>query len=96
MRNTMTIVGLLRYLHQRMLTALAAGSEDELNQLSGTLMQIWEAAEHYEDRTLYELLDDMNYVLNETLMDARPKGERRLASVASKLKQLEDAERTRI
>ena len=92
MRNKMTMLDLLRYLHKRMLDELAKGDEDELNYLSTTLRELWEAAERFGDSDLYMLLDDMNYVLNETLMGAQAKGERALASVTDKLKQMEESE----
>jgi len=64
----MTLVDLLRYFHQRVLKELAKKNEEELNYLSTTVRELWEAAERYEDTELYSLLDDMNYLLNETLM----------------------------
>jgi hypothetical protein len=75
-----------------MLDELARGNEAELNYLSTVIRECWEAAEHHQDAQVYSLLDDMNYILNETLMGAQAKGERLLPAVASKLKQLEEAE----
>jgi hypothetical protein len=88
--NQMTLVDLLRYLHQRILDELAKKNEEELNYLSTTVRELWEAAERYQDTELYSLLDDMKYLLNETLMGAQAKGENVLAAVASKLRQIED------
>jgi len=88
--NRMTLVDLLRYLHQRVLDELTKKNEEELNYLSTTVRELWEAAERYEDTELYSLLDDMNYLLNETLMGAQAKGEKVLSAVASKLQQIED------
>jgi hypothetical protein len=86
----MTLVDLLRYLHQCVLDELAKKNEEELNYLSTTLRVLWEAAERHHDTELYSLLDDMNYLVNETLMGAQAKGENVLPTVASKLRQMED------
>jgi hypothetical protein len=47
---------------------------------------------HEKDTELYSLLDDMNYLLNETLMGAQAKGETVLPSIATKLTRLEQRE----
>jgi hypothetical protein len=86
----MILVDLLRYLHQCVLDELARKNEEELNYLSSTVRELREAAERYQDTELYSLLDDMNYLLNETLMGAQAKGENVLPAVASKLRQIED------
>lgn len=86
----MTLVDLLRYLHQRVLEELVKKNEEELNYLSTTVRELCEAAERYQDTELYSLLDDMNYLLNETLIGAQAKGENVLPAVASKLRQIED------
>jgi hypothetical protein len=86
----MTIPQLLRYLHQRILDELAKGNEEELNYLSTTTRVIFEAAESHGDDDLYSLLDDLNYLLNETLMGAQGKGERALSTIATKLQKLEE------
>jgi hypothetical protein len=91
-KRAMTIIDLLQYLHQRILDNLARQDEEELNYLSTTLRELWEAVEQHGDSELYVLLDDMNYVLNETLMGAQPKGERTLAKIASQLAHLKEAE----
>jgi hypothetical protein len=88
--NQMILVDLLRYLHQCVLDELARKNEEELNYLSSTVRELREAAERYQDTELYSLLDDMNYLLNETLMGAQAKGENVLPAVASKLRQIED------
>jgi hypothetical protein len=64
--------------------------------LSTTVRVVWEAAESHDDKELYLLLDDMNYVLNETLMGAQAKGEKCLSSVDTKLKQIEMKENGRV
>ena len=86
----MTIPQLVRYLQQRILDELTKKNEEELNYLSTTVRVLFEAAEHENDADFYSLLDDMNYLLNETLMGAQGKGESVLPSVATKLKQLEE------
>jgi hypothetical protein len=92
MENEMTIARLLRYLQRRIDEELVNGNEEELNYLSTTVTVLWEAAEHQKDTELYSVLDDMNYLLNETLMDAPSKGETVLPSIAAKLDRLEQRE----
>jgi hypothetical protein len=69
-------------------------NEEELNYLSTTVRVLFEAAEHENDAELYALLDDMNYLLNETLMGAQAKGETVMPSISAKLKQLNEREKT--
>jgi hypothetical protein len=89
----MTLVDLLRYLHTRVLDELPNKNEEELNYLSTTVEELFEAAGHLHDTEVYSLLDDMNYLLNETLMDAQAKGESVLPVISSKLEQLENTRR---
>lgn len=92
MENNLTIAQFLRYLERRIHEELVSKNVDELNYLSTTVRVFWEAAEHEKDTELYSLLDDMNYLLNETLMGVQAKGETVLPAIATKLKQLEQRE----
>jgi hypothetical protein len=91
--NQMTLVDLLRYLHQRILDELSNKNEEELNDLSTIVRGLFEAAGRHHDDEVYSLLDDLNYLLDETLMDAQGKGESVLPAIATKLQQIEDSRR---
>lgn len=67
-----------------------------MNYLSTTVRVLFEVAERENDTELYSLLDDMNYLLNETLMGAQAKGETVLPSIFAKLEQLEEREKGEI
>jgi hypothetical protein len=88
----MTIVDLMRHIHEQVLAALAKKDQQELAYFGTTVQQLLEAAERYHDSKLYSLLDDMNYLLNETLTGAQAKGETCLSSISEKLEQLEREE----
>jgi hypothetical protein len=88
----MTAIQLYRYLHNRILDALAKHDEAELRYLSITVETLYEAAECSNDTDAYQLLDDMTYLLNETLTGAQVKGESCLPLIELKLKQMEGAE----
>ena len=89
MEHQLTIPRLLHYLHERMLLELTNQNEEELNYLGITVRMLFEAAEQENDSDLYALLDDMSYVLNETLMGAQAKAETVLPSITAKLEQLD-------
>jgi hypothetical protein len=91
----MTISDLMRFIHEQVLAALAKKDQQELAYLGTTVQQLLEAAERYHDSQLHSLLDDMNYLLNETLMGAQAKGEKCLPSITEKLAQLEREENSR-
>lgn len=93
MSSQMTISQLFGYLHRRIVAELTNQNEEELNHLGTTVRVLFEAAEHENDAELYTLLDDMNYLLNETLMGAEAKGETVLPSISAKLKQLDEREK---
>ena len=82
----------LRYLQRRIHEEMVNGSEEELNYLSTTVSIFLEAAEHQKDTELSSVLDDMNDLLNETLMGAQAKGETVLPSIETKLTRLEQRE----
>ena len=73
MTSKITISQLFRYLQRRIVEELGNQNVEELNYLSTTVRILFEAAEHENDPELYSLLDDMNYLLNETLMGAQAK-----------------------
>jgi len=89
MQHQLTIPRLLHYLHERILLELTNQNEEELNYLGTTVRVLFEAAEQEKDSDLYGLLDDMSYVLNETLMGAQAKAETVLPSITEKLKKLD-------
>lgn len=84
----MTIPDLLQYLHQQVVTSLAKQDEQTLGNLSAMLMELSEAAQHYGDMELYEVLDDLTYPVNETLMGAPGKGAGVLDEVPAKIAKL--------
>ncbi len=88
----MTVLDLVRYLHQQVVTTLTVQDEHTLGSLSTTLMELAEVAQHYGDLAVYEVLDDLRYAVNETLMGAPGKRDSALAGVPAKLAQLAAAE----
>lgn len=89
MEHQLTIPRLLHYLHERILLELTNQNVEELNYLGITVRMLFEAAEQENDSDLYALLDDMSYMLNETLMGAQAKAETVLPSITAKLKELD-------
>jgi hypothetical protein len=89
----MNIIKLVKYLNQELLTRLSEeGKEDTqaLDRLSNSLYELSEAAQYYNDMFLYELFDDMNYVIHETNMGARVKGEMMLSSIKVRVNELKE------
>jgi hypothetical protein len=86
-----TIANLLEHLHQQLLKRLGdAGSEDReaMNSLGAALLELSEAAQYRHDRFVVNMLDDMIYVLQETSMGSRAKGEGILRSLDDRVKEL--------
>jgi hypothetical protein len=87
----MTIANLLEYLYQQLLQRLDNQSDENakaLNDLRATLIELSDAAEHHQDWFVYEFLDDMLYLLRETSMGSRAKGESVLPALADRVKAL--------
>jgi hypothetical protein len=89
----MTITDLLRYLHQRTLYFLETEESERLGSLFPTLIDLTEAASHYDDRDVFGVLDDLAYVIGETTMGSRGKGEGTLAAIPEKIEAIERRER---
>lgn len=85
----MTLTDLLAHLNQQLLRYLGPeeGREDkeELYRLASILFELRDAAEHYRDVELDELIDDMLYVATETLMGARFKGESYIDGISERI-----------
>jgi hypothetical protein len=81
----------MQYLRDQLLLRLdKEGNEDmkALSNLAAALLEISLAAEHYCDGTLCNLADDMIYVIQETSMGARAKGENALPDIDASIKVL--------
>ena len=91
----LTIASLLDYLYQQLLKRLGdPDSEDReaMNRLGGVLLELYEAAEFHGDRFVYDMLDAMIYLLQETSMGSRSKGETVLTALADRISVLRGGE----
>ena len=64
----LTLTDLLRYLLAQLVERLDQQDHDALASLSTTLGELIDAADHSHDAQLSQLLDDMLYYVNETLI----------------------------
>ena len=90
--HKMEIIDLMVYLRNQLLIRLdKEGMEDNegLRKLGAALLELSLAAEHYQDRMLCNLIDDMIYVVQETSMGSRAKGESALLDIDAAIKVLE-------
>ena len=94
--NQVTILDVVRHL-QKELNELAAADglskeqEYRLDSIGRTVEVLMQVAQRVNDRTLYEILDDFEYGVNETSMGAAAKAARKLARTESKIQLLEKA-----
>jgi hypothetical protein len=89
--SRMTLLDLIGYLRDQLLLRLdKEGNEDMkgLNELASALLEISLAAEHHGDGVLCNLVDDMIYVIQETSMGARAKGESALPDIEEGIKRM--------
>lgn len=83
----MTIKDLVKYLYLELLKHLETENISHLSNLGIILLELLEVADQTGDMEIHSIFDDMLYIVRETEMGARIKGERVLPELESKVQE---------